>query len=81
MQQRARLRPEEQCVKQRGRKWSGTKEVPRWARLRLPNMRSRRFIEQARRESKLISASPFAADDQAFVDSISWLHSEGEPAG
>jgi hypothetical protein len=44
-------------------------------------MRSRRFIEQARRESKLISASPFAADDQAFVDSISWLHSEGEPAG
>ena len=40
-------------------------------RSRLQNTHSRRFIEEARRQSKLVNESPFAEEDQAFVDAIS----------
>ena len=36
----------------------------------VPDVRSPQFIKEARRQSRLIAASPTEADDQAFVDSI-----------
>lgn len=37
----------------------------------VPDVRSPKFIKEARRQSRLIAASPTEADDQAFIDSIS----------
>jgi hypothetical protein len=39
----------------------------------VPDVRSPQFIKKARRQSRLIAASPTEADDQAFIDSISEL--------
>ena len=37
----------------------------------VPDVRSPEFAKEARRQSRLIAASPTEADDQAFIDSIS----------
>ncbi|MSP88742.1 MAG: DUF3018 family protein [Alphaproteobacteria bacterium] len=37
----------------------------------LPDTRSPEFVAEARRQSLLVANSPYAADDQAFVDAIS----------
>lgn len=37
----------------------------------VPDVRSSNFVKEARRQSRLIARSPHAADDQAFIDSIS----------
>jgi hypothetical protein len=37
----------------------------------VPDVRSRRFIAEARRQSRLVGASPSERDDQAFVDAVS----------
>ena len=37
----------------------------------VPDVRSRSFILAARRQSRLVAASPFEAEDQAFIDAIS----------
>ena len=52
---RARLRAE------------GLRPIEVW----VPDVRSPQFIKEARRQSRLIAASPTEADDQAFIDSIS----------
>jgi hypothetical protein len=45
----------------------GLRPVQIW----VPDVRSPEFAREARRQSRLIAASPTEADDQAFVDSIS----------
>jgi hypothetical protein len=42
----------------------------------VPDTRSPRFAAEARRQCELISASPFAAEDQAFVDSLATIDDE-----
>jgi hypothetical protein len=37
----------------------------------LPDMRTREFANEARRQSLLANASPYTGEDQAWVDSIS----------
>ena len=39
----------------------------------VPDVNSPQFIREARRQSRLVAASPTEADDQAFVDAISEL--------
>jgi hypothetical protein len=36
----------------------------------VPDVRSRRFTREARRQSRLVAASSFETDEQAFVDAI-----------
>jgi hypothetical protein len=42
----------------------------------VPDTRSPKFAAEARRQCRLINASPQAAEDQAFVDTISELDLE-----
>jgi hypothetical protein len=37
----------------------------------VPDVRSRSFTQEARRQSRLVAASAFERDDQAFVETIS----------
>jgi hypothetical protein len=37
----------------------------------VPDVRSPRFVREARRQSRLVAASPFEAQEQAFIDAIS----------
>ncbi len=37
----------------------------------VPDVRSRSFMLAARKQSRLVAASPFEAEDQAFIDAIS----------
>lgn len=37
----------------------------------VPDVRSRSFILAARKQSRMVAASPFEAEDQAFIDAIS----------
>ncbi|MFI5004089.1 MAG: antitoxin MazE family protein [Solirubrobacterales bacterium] len=37
----------------------------------VPDVRAPRFAEEAHRQSRAVAASRYAAEDQAFVDSIS----------
>jgi len=39
----------------------------------VPDTRSPEFAKEARRQSRAVARSPHAKEDQAFVDSISWL--------
>jgi hypothetical protein len=48
----------------------------RLIRIWVPDVRSPEFIKEARRQSRLVAESPHAADDQAFIDSISELKFE-----
>lgn len=44
----------------------------------VPDVRAPGFAAQAHRQSALAAASPHAAEDQAFVDSISWFGAEAD---
>mgnify|MGYP000222538275 CR=1 FL=1 len=37
----------------------------------VPDVRNRSFMLAARKQSRLVAASPFEAEDQAFIDAIS----------
>ena len=45
----------------------GMKLVQMW----VPDMNSPAFRAEARRQSRLVASSPHAAEDQAFLDSLS----------
>ena len=47
----------------------GLRPVQIW----VPDVRAPGFAAEAHRQSALAAASPHAAEDQAFVDAISWL--------
>ena len=42
----------------------------------VPDVRAPGFAAEAHRQSALAAASPHAAEDQAFVDAISWFGDE-----
>jgi hypothetical protein len=42
----------------------------------VPDVRLRTFAREARRQSRLVAASPFEREEQAFVDAISEWTSE-----
>jgi 3-deoxy-D-manno-octulosonic-acid transferase len=42
----------------------------------VPDVRSRAFLREARRQSRLVAASSFEGEEQAFVDAISELNTE-----
>ena len=42
----------------------------------VPDVRSPKFATQASRQSRLVAASPYAAEDQAFIDALSTGASE-----
>lgn len=50
----------------------GLRPVQIW----VPDVRSRTFVREARRQARLVAASPFEADEQAFVDSVSEWNAE-----
>lgn len=37
----------------------------------VPDVRSRSFVLAARKQSRLVAASPYEAGDQAFIDAVS----------
>jgi len=37
----------------------------------VPDTRSSRFAAQASRQSRLVASSPYASEDQAFIDALS----------
>ena len=39
----------------------------------VPDTRSPEFAKEARRQMRALARSPHAKEDQAFVDSVSWL--------
>jgi hypothetical protein len=48
----------------------------------VPDVRAPKFVAESHRQSAAIAASEQEADDQAFVDAISWLSSpDGEAVG
>jgi len=51
----------------------GLRPVQIW----VPDVRALGFAAEAHRQSALAAASSNAAEDQAFVDAISWLGDEG----
>jgi hypothetical protein len=42
----------------------------------VPDVRSRTFAREARRQSRIVAGSPFEAEEQAFVDAISEWNAE-----
>lgn len=52
----------------------GLRPVQIW----VPDVRTPEFAAEARRQARLAADSPFADDDQAFVDSVSWLSDPGD---
>jgi len=48
----------------------GLRLVQRW----LPDTQSKEFLAEAERQSKIAASSPHAAEDQAWVDSVSWFN-------
>ncbi len=44
----------------------------------VPDVRAPGFTAEAHRQSALAAASLHVAEDQAFVDAISWLGDEGD---
>ena len=42
----------------------------------VPDVRAPRFVREARRQSRLVAASPYEAQEQAFIDAISEWNSE-----
>ena len=45
----------------------GLRPIQLW----VPDVRSGAFAAEARRQSRMVAASPLASEDQAFVDSVS----------
>lgn len=60
-----------QAHRQRLRK-QGLRPIQIW----VPDVRSPEFAREASRQSRLIAESPHEADDQAFVDAISWWNED-----
>ena len=54
------------------RSHAGLRPVQIW----VPDVRAPGFAAEAHRQSALAAASPHAAEDQAFVDAISWFGDE-----
>ena len=52
----------------------GLRPVQIW----VPDVRAPGFAAEAHRQSALAAASPHAAEDQAFVDAISWFGDEAD---
>lgn len=52
----------------------GLRPVQIW----VPDVRAPGFAAEARRQSALAAASAHEAEDQAFVDAISWLGAESD---
>ncbi len=52
----------------------GLRPVQIW----VPDVRAPGFAAEAHRQSALAAASAHQADDQAFVDAISWFGAEGD---
>jgi len=51
----------------------GMKQLTIW----VPDRRSPEYLAEARRQSRAVAGSPRAADDQAFIDSLSdWIFEE-----
>ena len=48
----------------------GLKPIQIW----VPDVNSPEFIAEAHRQSKLLAESPYAKEDQAFVDAVSWFN-------
>jgi hypothetical protein len=46
----------------------------------LPDPTSKEFLEEAERQSKILARSPLAAEDQAWVDSVSWINEPHDEA-
>jgi len=46
---------------------AGLRPIQIW----VPDVRSKRFVAQAHRQSLAVANSPYEKDDQAFIDSIS----------
>lgn len=44
----------------------------------VPDVRAPGFAAEAHRQSALAAASPYEAEDQAFVDAISWFSDDAE---
>jgi Protein of unknown function (DUF3018) len=42
----------------------------------VPDVRSAAFVREARRQARLVATTPFDADEQAFVESISEWNAE-----
>jgi hypothetical protein len=55
----------------------GLRPVQIW----VPDVRIPGFAAEAHRQSALAAASAHAAEDQAFVDAISWLGGESDEDG
>lgn len=53
----------------------GLRPVQIW----VPDVRSAAFAAEARRQSRLAASSPHAADDQAFIDSVSIWNTDEMP--
>lgn len=47
----------------------GMRQIQIW----VPDTRSPAFAAEAERQSRIVANSPGEAEDQAFVDAISWL--------
>ncbi len=54
----------------------GLRPVQIW----VPDVRAPGFAAEAHRQSALAAASAHAADDQAFIDAISWLADDDSQA-
>jgi hypothetical protein len=52
----------------------GLRPVQIW----VPDVRAPEFAAEAHRQSALAAASPHEADDQVFVDAISWFTDEDD---
>jgi hypothetical protein len=66
-------------LEQNGKKVATYRERQRAKGLRLvqfwvPDTRSKAFLDEAERQSRIAAQSHFAAEDQAWVDSVSWLN-------
>jgi hypothetical protein len=70
-QKRATSRDKVQAHRERLRS-QGLRPIQIW----VPDVRSSKFAAQASRQSRLVAASPHAADDQAFIDALSSVPSE-----
>ena len=52
----------------------GLRQIQHW----VPDIRSPAFAAEAERQSRLVANSPGEAEDQAFVDAISWFNTASE---
>ncbi|MGH9071404.1 MAG: antitoxin MazE family protein [Acidimicrobiales bacterium] len=52
----------------------GLRPVQVW----VPDVRAPGFAAEAHRQSALAASSPQAAEDQTFVDALSWLGTDGD---